>query len=70
MKKRFEYATYDIKKSYYEDSTEINTDVLKQDLDTLGKDGWEVVSVIETNKTHRDTNEDILLLKKEIIGNV
>jgi hypothetical protein len=64
MKKRFEYTTYNVNKSFW--LGHINTDELTQHINYLGNIGWEMVGVIETNKSQGGTNEVILLFKREI----
>ena len=64
MKKRFEYTTYNVNKSFW--LGDIDTNELLAYLNSLGNVGWEIVSVIETNKSQGGTNEVIILLKREI----
>jgi hypothetical protein len=64
MKKRFEYTTHNVNKSFW--LGDIDTNELLVYLNHLGNVGWEIVSVIETNKSQGGTNEVIILLKREI----
>jgi Domain of unknown function (DUF4177) len=64
--KKFEYKTLKTKEEGFWVGT-VNTEHLEVYLNKLGLVGWELVSVIETNKHHGTTNEIILLFKREII---
>ncbi len=62
MKKKFEYKTHTINKSFWSGS--VNAEEIEVDLNELGEEGWELISVIEENTTK--ANEIIFLFKREI----
>ncbi len=63
--KKFEYKTFQAKEEGFWGST-LNTEKIELYLNRLGSEGWELVSVLETNHGHGSTNQIVFLLKREM----
>lgn len=66
MAKKFEYKTLRIKEEFGFWRNKIHTSNLEFDLNEFGLQGWELVSVVETNRYEGSTNEIIFIFKREI----
>jgi hypothetical protein len=66
MPKKFEYKTLATKEERGFWSSKMDTAALETHLNKLGFEGWELVSVVETNRYEGSTNEIIFVFKREI----
>jgi Domain of unknown function (DUF4177) len=62
--KKFEYQILCYAKSYV--LGVIDFQQMQDDISRLGKEGWELVSTMDTNRNQGSTDEVVLFLKKEI----
>ena len=44
----------------------VDIDKMAEEYNTYGEDGWELVSVMDTNKSHGESNLVIAVFKREI----
>ncbi len=68
MAKKFEYKTLTTKEERGFWSSKMDTATLEMRLNKLGSEGWELVSVVETNRYEGSTNEIIFVFKREILA--
>lgn len=68
MAKKFEYKTLTTKEERGFWSSKMDTSGLEVHLNKLGFEGWELVSVVETNRYEGSTNEIIFVFKREILA--
>ncbi len=70
--KKFEYKTLKAKEEveggfWSAKPNALNSEKTELYLNKLGSEGWELVSVFDTNQGHGTTNEIIFVFKREII---
>jgi hypothetical protein len=71
--KKFEYKTLKVKEdvegSFFSSTPNaLNSEKTELYLNKLGFEGWELVSVFDTNLVHGSTNEIIFVFKREILS--
>jgi hypothetical protein len=62
---RFEYLTLKIATTGWFAGGDLDGDALNGKLNELGAEGWELVSVFDTNMMHGRTRDVIAILKRE-----
>lgn len=62
--KKYEYKIFKTKPEGVW-KTKVESDKLEAEINKMGSEGWELVSVMDTNMGHGHTNEIILFFKRE-----
>ncbi|MVN77257.1 DUF4177 domain-containing protein [Hymenobacter sp. HMF4947] len=63
--KKFEYRLLDVNSGFF---SGVNYQELTQHLNLLGSQGWEVVSVVDTDFTQHQVRGLLITLKRELPG--
>ena len=61
---RFEYITFKIAASGWLAGGDLDGDAFNERLNDLGAEGWELVSVFDTNMGHGRTRDVVAVLKR------
>ncbi|MHC4745497.1 MAG: DUF4177 domain-containing protein [Planctomycetota bacterium] len=65
MSAKWEYKTVMIKATGWFAGGKVDADVLDRELNTLGREGWELASGFDTNQLYGETRDVILIFKRQ-----
>lgn len=62
--KRFEYHILKLETGWFSGGR-VDTSVMDKHINELGAAGWELVSALDTNKSHGETRDVLMIFKRE-----
>ena len=65
MSAQWEYKTVMIQATGWFTGGKIDSNIMDERLNGLGRDGWELVSGFDTNKVYGETRDVILIFKRQ-----